>query len=74
VNATLPPRIPRSEAVGRDSILTRLYDVEAEVERVKADIEANTREYNELAGRNHDLISEHDRLRRKLMFLDEAAP
>ena len=67
----LPPRIPRAEAVGRRAILTRMYDVEQEVERVEADLRANHREYDELFERHHFLVSEHDRLRRKLMALDE---
>ncbi len=67
----LPPRIPRAEAVGRARILTRLYDIEQELDRVNADVQANQREYEELSERSHFLVSEHDRLRRKLMFLDE---
>jgi hypothetical protein len=39
---------------------------------VNADLRANQREYDELIERNHFLISEHDRLRRKLLLLDEA--
>lgn len=68
----LPPRIPRGEAVGRYAITARIYDVEQELDRVRADLQANEREYGELVERNHFLVSEHDRLRRKLMFLDEA--
>jgi hypothetical protein len=33
------------------------------------DLGANQREYDELSERRHVLVSEHDRLRRKLMFL-----
>jgi regulator of replication initiation timing len=71
VSDRLPPRIPRGEAVGRVAILTRLYDIEQELERVAADIKANQREYDELIERNHFLVSEHDRTRRKLMYLDD---
>jgi regulator of replication initiation timing len=67
----LPPRIPRAEAVGRHMIATRLYDVEQELDRVNAEVQANQREYEELVERSHFLVSEHDRLRRKLLLLDE---
>jgi regulator of replication initiation timing len=70
VSEPLPPRIPRAEAVGRRAIATRLYDVERELDRVNAALQANQREYDELAERNHFLVSEHDRLRRKLVLLD----
>jgi hypothetical protein len=69
----LPPRIPRAEAVGQIAILTRLYDIGQEVERVDADLAANQREYEELVERRHTLVSEDGRLRRKLMQLEEAA-
>jgi regulator of replication initiation timing len=72
VNEPLPPRVPRAEAVGRLAISTRLYDVEQELERVNTELRANQREYDELIERSHFLVSEHDRLRRKLLFLDEA--
>jgi regulator of replication initiation timing len=72
VSEPLPPRIPRAEAVGRLAIATRLYDIEQELERVNDGLQANQREYNELVERNHFLVSEHDRLRRKLILLDEA--
>jgi hypothetical protein len=72
VSEPLPPRIPRAEAVGRLAITTRLYDIEQERERVKDALSANQREYDELIERNHFLVSEHDRLRRKLLLLDEA--
>jgi regulator of replication initiation timing len=72
VSEPLPPRIPRAEAVGRLAIATRLYDIEQELERVKDALSANQREYDELIERNHFLVSEHDRLRRKLLLLDEA--
>jgi regulator of replication initiation timing len=72
VSEPLPPRIPRAEAVGRLAISTRLYDIGRALERVNADLRANQREYDELIERNHFLISEHDRLRRKLLLLDEA--
>jgi regulator of replication initiation timing len=72
VSEPLPPRIPRAEAVGRLAIATRLYDIEQELERVNAAVQANQREYDELSERNHFLVSEHDRLRRKLLLLDEA--
>jgi hypothetical protein len=72
VTEPLPPRIPRAEAVGRLAISTRLYDIERALERVNADLRANQREYDELIERNHFLVSEHDRLRRKLLLLDEA--
>jgi regulator of replication initiation timing len=68
----LPPQIPRAEAVGRRAISARIYDVEQELERVNTDLQANQREYEELIQRNHSLVSEHDRLRRKLLLLDEA--
>jgi cell division protein FtsB len=38
---------------------------------VNEEVEANQREYDELVERNHELVSEHDRLRRKLLFLKE---
>jgi hypothetical protein len=66
----LPPRIPRAEAVGRVPIMTRLYDIEQELERVNVALRANEREYDELSERSHLLVSEHDRLRRKLVLLD----
>jgi regulator of replication initiation timing len=66
----LPPRIPRAEAVGRYGITARLYDVEQELDRVNAELQANQREYDELVERQHFLVSEHDRLRRKLLQLD----
>ena len=44
----LPPRIPRGEAVGRYAITARIYDVEQELDRVRADLQANEREYGEL--------------------------
>jgi hypothetical protein len=66
----LPPRIPRAEAVGRTAILSRIYDIEAELERVQDDIRANLREYDVLYEREHWLVSEHDRLRRKLRWVD----
>jgi regulator of replication initiation timing len=72
VSEPLPPRIPRAEAVGRLAISTRLYDIERALERVNADLRANQREYDELIERNHFLVSEHDRLRRKVLLLDEA--
>jgi regulator of replication initiation timing len=72
VTAPLPPRIPRALAVGRDAIFARLYDLEQELDRVSADIEANQREYNLLIERNHFLVSEHDRTRRKLLDASEA--
>jgi regulator of replication initiation timing len=50
----------------------RLYDIERALERVNADLRANQREYDELIEQNHFLVSEHDRLRRKLLFLDDA--
>jgi hypothetical protein len=71
VSEPLPPRVPRAEAVGRLAIATRLYDVEQELERVNDGLRANQREYDELSDRHHDLVSEHDRLRRKLLLLDE---
>jgi cell division protein FtsB len=71
--APLLPRIPRGEAVGRHAIITRLYDIEQDLERVNADIQANQREYDVLFERSHFLVSEHDRTRRKLMYLSEAA-
>jgi regulator of replication initiation timing len=49
-----------------------VYDIERALERVNADLRANQREYDELIERNHFLFSEHDRLRRKLLLLDEA--
>jgi hypothetical protein len=67
---TLPPRIPRAEAVGRQAIRIRLFDVEQELDRVQDDIRANLCEYDELYEREHFLVSEHDRLRRKLILLD----
>jgi hypothetical protein len=72
VSELLPPRIPRAEAVGRHAIATRLYDIERELDRVNAALQANQREYDELAEQSHFLLSEHDRLRRKLLLLDEA--
>jgi regulator of replication initiation timing len=66
----LPPRVPRAEAVGRTSIRARMYDIERELGRVGEQLEANGREYDELVERNHFLVSEHDRLRRKLALLD----
>jgi hypothetical protein len=72
VSEPLPPRIPRAEAVGRLAISTRLYDIERALERVNADLRANQCEYDELIERSHFLVSEHDRLRRKLLLLDEA--
>ena len=68
---TLPPRIPRAEAVGHQAIRFRLFDIEQELGRVHDDIQANQREYDQLVDRNHELVSEHDRLRRKLILLDE---
>ena len=68
----LPPRIPRAEAVGSLAVTTRLYDIERALERVNAALRANQREYDELVEQNHFLVSEHDRLRRKLMLLYEA--
>jgi hypothetical protein len=65
----LPPRIPRAEAVGLPKISMRLYDIEQALERVAAELATNQREYEELVGRNHELVSEHDRLRRKLLLL-----
>jgi hypothetical protein len=65
----LPPRIPRGEAVGRPAILTRLYDIEQELGRVADELEANGREYEQLIERNHFLVSEHERLTRKLRLL-----
>lgn len=67
----LPPRIPRAEAVGRHMFAARLYDVERELGRVNAELQANQREYDELVERSHFLVSEHDRLRRKPVLLDE---
>jgi hypothetical protein len=72
VSEPLPPRIPRAEAVGRLAIATRLYDIEQELDRVNAAVQANQREYDELSEQYHFLVSEHDRLRRKLLLLDEA--
>jgi hypothetical protein len=66
----LPPRIPRAEAVGRRAIRVRLYDIEQELDRVQDDLRANLREYDQLYEREHFLVSEHDRLRRKLSLLD----
>jgi hypothetical protein len=37
---------------------------------VDAAVQANQREYDELSERNHFLVFEHDRLRRKLVLLD----
>jgi hypothetical protein len=71
VTDLLPPRIPRGEAVGAWAIRTRLYDVEQELDRVNVDIQANQREYDALSDRAHELVSEHERLRRKLLLLDE---
>jgi hypothetical protein len=70
VSELLPPRLPRAEAVGPHAITTRLWDIQQELERVDADLQANQREYDELAERSHFLVSEHDRLRRKLIQLD----
>jgi hypothetical protein len=39
---------------------------------VNAALQANQREYEELVQQSHFLVSEHDRLRRKLLLLDEA--
>jgi cell division protein FtsL len=72
VSEPLPPRIPRAEAVGRLAISTRLYDIQQELDRVNAAVQANQREYDELSEQYHFLVSEHDRLRRKLLLLDEA--
>jgi hypothetical protein len=69
----LPPRIPRAEAVGRYAIRARLYDVEQALGRVGDELAANGREYDELIERNHFLVSEHDRLRRKLIQLEGEA-
>jgi hypothetical protein len=69
----IPPRVPRAEAVGRGAIRTRMFDIEQEVDRLDADLAANQREYDELFERRHFLVSEHDRLRRKLVALDEVA-
>lgn len=69
----LPPRIPRAEAVGHRAILTRLYDIGEAVRRVDAELESNQREYEELSERRHNLVSEHDRLRRKLAQLEREA-
>jgi hypothetical protein len=49
----------------------RLYDVEQELDRVNVELRANQREYDELAERGHFLVSEHERLRRKLLLLGE---
>ncbi len=70
---TIPPRVPRAEAVGRYAIRARMYDIEQELGRVHADLDANQREYDELFERQHFLVSEHDRLRRKLTALDGEA-
>jgi hypothetical protein len=56
VSDPLPPRIPR--------------EIEQAVERVDGELDANQREYDELAERRHFLASEHERLRRKLLLLD----
>ena len=50
-----------------------MYDIEQELGRVHADLDANQREYDELFERQHFLVSEHDRLRRKLTALDGEA-
>jgi hypothetical protein len=50
-----------------------MFDIEQALDRVDADLAANQREYDELSERRHLLVSEHDRLRRKLVALDEAA-
>jgi cell division protein FtsB len=73
VSERLPPRIPRGEAVGYYAIRARLFDIEQQVGRVNDEVAANQREYDELRERLHFLVSEHDRLRRKLMYLDEGA-
>ena len=66
----LVPRIPRAEAVGPAQILGRLRVIEGQLERVQDGLRANFREYEELAEREHFLVSEHERLRRKLSQLD----
>lgn len=72
VSAVLPPRILSSRGrAGHGRILTRLFDIQQELERVDADLQAKQREYVELGDKRHCLVSEHDRLRSKLMFLDE---
>jgi hypothetical protein len=69
--AQIPPRVPRAEAVGRYAVRMRMFDIEQELDRVDVDLAANQREYDELYERRHFLVSEHDRLRRKLVALDE---
>ena len=39
---------------------------------MNAELQSNQREYDELHERHHFLVSEHDRLRRKLALLDQA--
>jgi hypothetical protein len=63
---SLPPRIPRAEAVSEQAIRTRLWDIEQELGRIKDDFDANQREYETLLEKNHFLVSEHRRLMTKL--------
>jgi hypothetical protein len=66
----LPPRIPRAEAIWHngDSTLieTRMYDIQQENVRVLEDIEACEREHQRLVERNHELVSEYEKLYVKL--------
>lgn len=67
---SLPPRIPRAEAVWQNGdsthIETRMYDIREENQRVMEDIESCDRERERLVERNHQLVSEYERLYYKL--------
>ena len=67
---SLPPRIPRAEAIwinGDSSrIEWRMYDLQQKNERLIEEIEACNRDLARLHGQNHEVVSEYEKLARKL--------
>ncbi|MBA3364694.1 MAG: hypothetical protein H0U03_02755 [Actinobacteria bacterium] len=63
------PIIRRGEAVGVANIIRRLGQLERQAADLGDELEVNEREYQTLRERLHEVVSERERLRRKLTLL-----
>jgi hypothetical protein len=66
------PVIRRAEAVGRADIIARLTRLSVLLDDVRRDLDCNQRAYAQLREREHEHLSERDRLHRKLGALEDA--
>lgn len=63
-------RIEVGERIGRDEVLARLESLSRRLDARAEEIDANLREYEQLASAQRGDVAEYDRLRAKLVALD----